>query len=141
MLVAYFRDEKWGNVSNVRRLEVWKRDAKEQVTCGIIWLNWFGKLRYLLETNSRFTHFALPAHCTLKRCHLHQRRKNPKSDKFSSLPLAYPEYLQLGVSEAAPGTTFHQRQANCHFHVASWGLHEPIREGLWKGGMEWGIST
>jgi hypothetical protein len=69
---------------------------------------------------------------TPKRCHLHQRRKKPRSDKFSSLPLAYPEseYLQLGMSNAAPRISFHQRQANCYFQVASSGLHESIYEGL-----------
>jgi hypothetical protein len=69
---------------------------------------------------------------TPKLCHLHQRRNKPRSNKFSSLPLAYPEYLQLGMSEAAPGITFHQCQTNRDFQVASSGLYEPIREGFWN---------
>ena len=53
-------------------------------------------------------------------------------ESAARIPRIDPEYLQLGMSEAAPGITFHQCQTNCDFQVASSVLYELIREEFWK---------
>jgi len=93
--------------------------------CGTPW-------KQTLDSFISFSSLFCQLIATRKRCHLRQRRNKSGSDKFSSLPLAYPEHLQLGMSEAVPGIPFHQRQASCCFQVASSGLHGPFRQGLWK---------
>lgn len=84
-----------------------------------------------LSTHSFRSPFCSASHHNAKRCQLHQRRKKQRSNNSSSLPLAYPEYLQLGMSGSV-WIHLSPLPDELTFQVASSVLHEPIHEGLWK---------
>ena len=83
--------------------EVWTLESLGSANCGIPW-------KRTLDSFILFSSLFCQRIATRKQCHLHQRGNKLRSDKFSSPPFAYPEYLQLGMSEAAPGILFHKRE-------------------------------